>query len=67
MEQLLTTEICKIAGGICFQEAWLNTEIADQLICPPQFVCHRLDREKNKKMHGGGVAIFVHRTWCSTS
>ena len=52
---------------LCFTETWLNDNHPDNLVTPPGYSLHRLDRDlvTTGKKDGGGVCIMVQNKWCS--
>ena len=57
----IMTAICEATRPdlICIVETWLDDSILDNDISLPNYQLFRLDR----KRYGGGIAVYVHRSF----
>jgi hypothetical protein len=64
LQLMLHTKLHANNCAILLQETWLNSAMESALFTPLNYVSFRQDRCDGHKRKGGGVAIFINKSWC---
>lgn len=65
---ILPTLSSKQKNNLVITETWLHSDFPDTAVQLTGRTTHRQDRSKDSaKARGGGLCLYVHNAWCSSS